>query len=79
MTSTGIGHPHIDERSLELAKIIARRIDAAPALMERAHQYLEAFELHRGQWLPIATAKDDDSVSIRPFDAISFSLADLWP
>ena len=40
---------------------------------------LEAFELHDGQWLLIASAKDDDPISIRPFDAITFSLGDLWP
>ena len=40
---------------------------------------LEAFELHDGQWLLIASAKDDEPVSIRPFDAITFSLGDLWP
>ena len=40
---------------------------------------LEAFELRDGQWLLIASAKDDDPVSIRPFDAIAFSLGDLWP
>ena len=40
---------------------------------------LEVFELHGGQWLLIASAKDDDPVSIRPFDAITFSLGDLWP
>jgi hypothetical protein len=40
---------------------------------------LEALELHEGQWLLIASAKDDDPVSVRPFDAITFSLGDLWP
>ena len=40
---------------------------------------LEAFELHRHQWLLIATARDDDPVSIRPFDAVTFDLGDLWP
>ena len=40
---------------------------------------LEAFELHDGQWLLIASTKDDDPISIRPFDAITFSLGDLWP
>ena len=40
---------------------------------------LEAFELHDGQWLLIASVKDDDPVSIRLFDAITFSLSDLWP
>ena len=39
---------------------------------------LEAFELHDGQWLLIASAKDDEPVSIRPFDAVTFSLGDLW-
>ena len=40
---------------------------------------LEAFELRDGQWVLIACAKDDEPVSIRPFDAITFSLGDLWP
>jgi Uma2 family endonuclease len=41
-------------------------------------QTLEAFELHEGRWLLIATLKDDDAVSVPPFDAVTFSLADLW-
>ncbi len=40
---------------------------------------LEAFELRETEWVLIATAKDDDPVAVRPFDAITFSLADLWP
>ena len=40
---------------------------------------LEAFELREGQWVLIATAKDDDPVEIRPFEAVTFSLGDLWP
>ena len=48
-------------------------------LVDPADRTLEAFELHDGQWLLIASAKDDDPVSIRPFDAITFSLGDLWP
>ena len=39
---------------------------------------LEAFELRDGEWVLIATAKEDDPVSIPPFDAITFSLGDLW-
>jgi Uma2 family endonuclease len=39
---------------------------------------LEAFENADGRWLLIATLKDDDPVSLPPFDAISFSLAGLW-
>ena len=48
-------------------------------LIDPTDRTLEAFELHEGQWLLIASANDDDPVSIRPFDAITFSLADLWP
>ena len=40
---------------------------------------LEAFELRGGEWVLIASAKDDDPVSIRPFHEITFSLGDLWP
>ena len=40
---------------------------------------LEAFELRNGEWVLIATAKDDDPVSVPPFDAITFNLGDLWP
>ena len=36
-------------------------------------------ELRDKQWLLIASAKDDKPVSVRPFDAITFSLGDLWP
>ena len=48
-------------------------------LVDPVDRTLEAFELHDEQWLLIASAKDDEPVSIRPFDAITFSLGDLWP
>ena len=48
-------------------------------LVDPIDRTLEAFELHDGQWLLIASAKDDEPVSIRPFDAITFNLGDLWP
>ena len=48
-------------------------------LVDPADRALEAFELHDGRWVLIASAKDDDPVCIRPFDAITFSLGDLWP
>ena len=47
-------------------------------LIDPVDRILEAFELHEGQWLLIASAQDDDAVSIRPFDAITFSLGELW-
>ncbi len=40
---------------------------------------LEAFELRKGQWVLLKTLTDNDPVSLPPFDAISFSLGDLWP
>jgi len=48
-------------------------------LVDPADRALEAFELRDGRWVPIASARDDDPVCIRPFDAITFSLGDLWP
>ena len=48
-------------------------------LVDPADRTLEAFELREGEWVLIATAQDDASVCIRPFDAVTFSLGDLWP
>ena len=48
-------------------------------LVDPTDRTLEAFELHDGQWFLIASAKDDEPVSIRPFDAITFCLGNLWP
>lgn len=39
---------------------------------------LEAFAWREEGWLLIATLKDDDPVQVPPFDAVCFSLADLW-
>ena len=47
-------------------------------LVEPTDRTLEAFELRNGEWVLIACAKDDEPVGIRPFDAITFSLGDLW-
>ena len=40
---------------------------------------LEAFSNRDGVWTLIAALKDDDPVSVPPFDAIEFSLSALWP
>ena len=48
-------------------------------LVDPADRTLEAFELREGQWVLVATAQDDDPVSIHPFDAVTFGLGDLWP
>ena len=40
---------------------------------------LEAKVLRGGKWVAIATLHDDATVSLPPFEEISFSLGDLWP
>ena len=47
-------------------------------LIDPADRTLEAFALRGAEWVLIATAKDDEPVSVRPFDAITFRLGDLW-
>ena len=47
-------------------------------IVDPTAQTLEAFELCAGRWTLIATLKDDDNVTVPPFDAVGFSLADLW-
>ena len=59
--------------------IYAREGVAHVWLVDPVDRTLEAFELRNGQWVLFATAKDDDPVQLRPFEAITFSLADLWP
>ena len=48
-------------------------------LVDPTDRTLEAIELREGQWVLIASAQDADPVCIPPFDAVTFSLADLWP
>ena len=48
-------------------------------LVDPADRTLEAFEMREEHWVLIATVKDVDPVCIHPFDAVTFSLGDLWP
>jgi len=48
-------------------------------LIDPRLQILEVFELRDGHWTKIGDWNSDDEVRAPPFDAISFSLADLWP
>ena len=48
-------------------------------LLEPAHRTLEAFELRAGRWTPNASRRGSDPIRIRPFDAVTFDLGDLWP
>jgi len=47
-------------------------------LIDPLPRTLEAFENQERKWLLLATLKDADSVSLPPFDAISFDLSVLW-
>ena len=44
----GIGHPHIDARSLDMARIVVERIDADPNLFNIAHQNLDRWQRLHG-------------------------------
>lgn len=48
-------------------------------LLDPRLQLLEAFALRDGSWTDVGTWNSADDVSAPPFDAITFSLADLWP
>ena len=48
-------------------------------LVDPTDRTLDAFELRQGQWVLIGSAQDDEPVSLPPFDAITFSLGELWP
>jgi len=48
-------------------------------LVDPRVKLLEAFALDGGRWVLIAALRDDEAVSVPPFDAISFSLGLLWP
>lgn len=48
-------------------------------LLDPRQQLLEAFRLAEGQWVLAGTWRADEEVRAPPFDAIAFSLAELWP
>lgn len=58
--------------------IYARYRVAHAWLVDPLARTLEAFAWREEGWLLIATLKDEDPVQVPPFDAIRFSLADLW-
>ncbi|NOT84773.1 MAG: Uma2 family endonuclease [Methylococcaceae bacterium] len=47
-------------------------------LIDPLQRTLEAFENTSGKWLLLQVLENDNAVSLPPFDAISFNLADLW-
>ena len=47
-------------------------------LVDPLARTLEAYQWREEGWLLSATLQGDDPVCVPPFDAITFSLADLW-
>jgi Uma2 family endonuclease len=47
-------------------------------LVDPRPRLLEAFALSEGRWVLLATLRDQEEVRIPPFDAVSFSLGELW-
>ena len=47
-------------------------------LVDPLVQVLEAFKLHDGNWALLAELLGDQVVSLPPFEAVSFSLGELW-
>jgi hypothetical protein len=43
-----------------------------------AKLWLDAYALKDAKWTPLGVFRDDDAVSVAPFDAIVIRLADLW-
>ena len=74
MTSTGIGHRHLDARSLDMAKIIVRRIDEDPTLIRIAHEYPENEERRRGRLCQ--ASKEWKEILTRPWSEVRELLLD---
>ena len=47
-------------------------------LIDPVARIFEAFELREGDWVLVATLADEAEVALAPFEAVPFSLADLW-
>ncbi len=47
-------------------------------LVDPKTQILEAYELADAKWRPLGIFRDDEMVSVAPFDVIVIRLADLW-
>jgi Uma2 family endonuclease len=65
------------DRSIKIPLYAEHRVDYL-WLVDPLLKTLEAYELREGRWSLLTTLKDDDRVRLAPFDAVEFSLADLW-
>ena len=48
-------------------------------LVDPSARTLEAFALGNGAWTPAGAAREDEPVSLPPFEAVAFPLGALWP
>ena len=71
----GEGHPHIDRRSLEMARLVVEKIDADPGLLRIAHENLRRWSLVRGGELP-QCRKEWKALLKRPWSQIRMILLD---
>ena len=71
----GEGHPHIDRRSLEMAKLIVEKIDADPNLFQVAHENLQRWRRIRGGTLP-RCSEEWEKLLERPWTEIRNILLD---
>ncbi len=62
----------------EKLPIYARWSVAHVWLVDPDLRTLEAYENQNGRWVLLATLKDDDPVSLPPFEEVGFSLGGLW-
>lgn len=65
------------DRAIKLP-LYARRGVAHAWLVDPQVRTLEGFALRDGSWLLLGTYKDDDPIWLALFDAVTFSLAELW-
>ena len=63
----------------EKRPIYAREGVAHLWFVDPAARTLEAFVLHRRGWTPAGSAREDEPVSLPPFEAVTFPLDALWP
>ncbi len=71
----GEGHPHIDRRSLEMARLVVEKIDADPSLFRIAHENLQRWRRVRGGTLP-RCSEEWEKLLERPWSEIRNILLD---
>ena len=47
-------------------------------LVDPKARIMEAYRLNNGSWSPLGLFRDDDRVSVAPFDAVTIRLSELW-